>query len=336
MQLNKEGHRPRSFTSISMILLDHDETLVLRNRHVPGPGALFPSRFVVRPEPIGKEAQFLKVRHIYLQAAGHVLSITRRRQCKEILKTVPAERTVSFHLRSLTAANSCIGDLGRQRCRHPHCKLQALHRLPGLPSALSAAYVVPRRRAPTTIIPATDPFVSGNGARRSPDRPSGSFSSFVDRVSSKPCQERFPTCCIHFEIDWARNAGAPWPPALPPQPSTCVYNDDVARQRHGYPRRGLESTAAKIRAQTEKTKSTRFLGAGSSRYWPLATLLCSTPRLPPGMSLKESQFPGLHVSTSTPWPWGGVPAQGTSSISRSRMHTATRRRGEISSAHREH
>jgi len=250
-------------------LLDHNETLFYRTVTSD------PARFLpIVYDPTIAEA-CLKFGHIYRQARGMYLSITRRGKVKEILKNWP-QKDVRFICVTDGGRILGLGDIGANGAGIPIGKLQLYTACAGVP---------PQYLLPMYLDAGTnneqylhDPLYLG--MRKT--RPStADLYSFVDEFV-EAVQEVFPKCCIHFE-DWT---GADAVHLLERyRDKYCVYNDDV-QGTAGITLAGMIN-AAKLKGTKLKDEKYLFLGAGSAGIG-LANLLCSA-LVAQGMTLKEAQ-----------------------------------------------
>jgi malate dehydrogenase (oxaloacetate-decarboxylating)(NADP+) len=250
-------------------LLDHNETLFYRTV-MSDPARFLP---IVYDPTIGEAC--LKFGHIYRQARGMYLSITRRGKVKEILKNWP-QKDVRFICVTDGGRILGLGDLGANGAGIPIGKLQLYTACAGVP---------PQYLLPMYLDAGTnneqylhDPLYLG--IRKT--RPAAEdLYSFVDEFV-QAVQEVFPKCCIHFE-DWT---GADAVHLLQRyRDKYCVYNDDV-QGTAGITLAGMIN-AAKLKGTKLKDEKYLFLGAGSAGIG-LADLLCSA-LVGQGMSLKEAQ-----------------------------------------------
>jgi malate dehydrogenase (oxaloacetate-decarboxylating)(NADP+) len=267
-------------------LLDHDETLFYRTI-MADPAYFLP---IVYDPTIGEAC--LKFGHIYRQARGMYLSITRRGKVKEILRNWP-QKDVRFICVTDGGRILGLGDLGANGAGIPIGKLQLYTACAGVP---------PQYLLPMYLDAGTnneqylhDPLYLGLRKTRPPTAELYSFvDEFVDAV-----QEVFPKCCIHFE-DWT---GVDAVHLLERYRNKyCVYNDDV-QGTAGIILAGMIN-AAKVKGTKLKDEKYLFLGAGSAGIG-LANLLCSA-LVAQGMSLKDAQsrvymfdINGLLESTRT-------------------------------------
>ena len=250
-------------------LLDHDETLFYRTL-MSDPARFLP---IVYDPTIGEAC--LKFGHIYRQARGMYLSITRRGTVKDVLKNWP-EKDVRFICVTDAGRILGLGDLGANGMGIPIGKLQLYTACAGVP---------PQYLLPMYLDAGTnneqylhDPLYLGmRKARPSTDELYSFVDEFVEAV-----QEVFPKCCIHFE-DWTgvdavhllqRYRG-----------KYCVYNDDV-QGTAGIVLTGMIN-AAKIKGTKLSDEKYLFLGAGSAGIG-LANLLCSA-MVQEGLSLTQAQ-----------------------------------------------
>jgi malate dehydrogenase (oxaloacetate-decarboxylating)(NADP+) len=250
-------------------LLDHNETLFYRTV-MSDPARFLP---IVYDPTIGEAC--LKFGHIYRQARGMYLSITRRSKVKEILRNWP-QKDVRFICVTDAGRILGLGDLGANGAGIPIGKLQLYTACAGVP---------PQYLLPMYLDAGTnneqylhDPLYLG--MRKS--RPSTEdLYSFVDEFV-EAVQEVFPKCCIHFE-DWT---GVDAMHLLQRyRDKYCVYNDDV-QGTAGITLAGMIN-AAKLKGTKLKVEKYLFLGAGSAGIG-LANLLCSA-LVAQGLTLKEAQ-----------------------------------------------
>ena len=250
-------------------LLDHNETLFYRTV-MSDPARFLP---IVYDPTIGEAC--LKFGHIYRQARGMYLSITRRGKVKEILRNWP-HKDVRFICVTDGGRILGLGDLGANGAGIPIGKLQLYTACAGVP---------PQYLLPMYLDAGTnneqylhDPLYLGLRNRRPPTADLYSFvDEFVDAV-----QEVFPKCCIHFE-DWTGTDAVHLLERY--RDKYCVYNDDV-QGTAGITLAGMIN-AAKLKGTKLKDEKYLFLGAGSAGIG-LANLLCSA-LVAQGMSLKDAQ-----------------------------------------------
>jgi malate dehydrogenase (oxaloacetate-decarboxylating)(NADP+) len=250
-------------------LLDHNETLFYRTV-MSDPARFLP---IVYDPTIGEAC--LKFGHIYRQARGMYLSITRRGKVKDILKNWP-QKDVRFICVTDGGRILGLGDLGANGAGIPIGKLQLYTACAGVP---------PQYLLPMYIDAGTnkeqylhDPLYLGMRKARPA---TADLFSFVDEFV-EAVQEVFPKCCIHFE-DWT---GADAVHLLQRyRDKYCVYNDDV-QGTAGITLAGMIN-AAKLKGTKLKDEKYLFLGAGSAGIG-LADLLCSA-LVAQGMNLKEAQ-----------------------------------------------
>ena len=250
-------------------LLDHNETLFYRTV-MSDPARFLP---IVYDPTIGEAC--LKFGHIYRQARGMYLSITRRGKVKEILRNWP-KKDVRFICVTDAGRILGLGDLGANGAGIPIGKLQLYTACAGVP---------PQYLLPMYLDAGTnneqylhDPLYLG--MRKT--RPSSEeLYSFVDEFV-EPVQEVFPKCCIHFE-DWTGVDAVHLLERY--RDKYCVYNDDV-QGTAGITLAGMIN-AAKLKGTKLKDEKYLFLGAGSAGIG-LANLLCSA-LVAQGMTLKEAQ-----------------------------------------------
>lgn len=237
-------------------LLDHNETLFYRTI-MSDPARFLP---IVYDPTIGEAC--LKFGHIYRQARGMYLSITRRGKVKEILRNWP-QRDVRFICVTDAGRILGLGDLGANGAGIPIGKLQLYTACAGVPPQ----YLLPMYLDAGTN---NEEYLNDAlylGMRKT--RPSTEeLYSFVDEFV-EAVQEVFPKCCIHFE-DWT---GADAVHLLERYRNKyCVYNDDV-QGTAGITLAGMIN-AAKLKGTKLKDERYLFLGAGSAGIG-LANLLCS-------------------------------------------------------------
>jgi malate dehydrogenase (oxaloacetate-decarboxylating)(NADP+) len=252
-----------------MNLLDHDETLFYRTL-MSDPARFLP---IVYDPTIGEAC--LKFGHIYRQARGMYLSMTRRGKVKEILKNWP-EKDVRFICVTDAGRILGLGDLGANGMGIPIGKLQLYTACAGVP---------PQYLLPMYLDAGTnneqylhDPLYLG--MRKT--RPSTEeLYSFVDEFV-QAVQEVFPKCCIHFE-DWTGVDAVHLLERY--RDKYCVYNDDV-QGTAGIVLAGMIN-AAKIKGKKLSDEKYLFLGAGSAGIG-LADLLCSA-MTQEDLTLKQAQ-----------------------------------------------
>ena len=252
-----------------MNLLDHNETLFYRTV-MSDPARFLP---IVYDPTIGEAC--LKFGHIFRQARGMYLSMTRQGKVKEVLKNWPA-KDVRFICVSDAGRILGLGDLGANGMGIPIGKLQLYTACAGVP---------PQYLLPMYLDAGTnneqylhDPLYLG--MRKT--RPStGELYSFVDEFV-QAVQEVFPKCCIHFE-DWTGVDAVHLLQRY--RDKYCVYNDDV-QGTAGIVLAGMIN-AAKIRGTKLSDEKYLFLGAGSAGIG-LANLLCSA-MVQEGLSLAQAQ-----------------------------------------------
>jgi malate dehydrogenase (oxaloacetate-decarboxylating)(NADP+) len=250
-------------------LLDHNETLFYRTV-MSDPARFLP---IVYDPTIGEAC--LKFGHIYRQARGMYLSITRRNKVKEILKNWP-QKDVRFICVTDGGRILGLGDLGANGAGIPIGKLQLYTACAGVP---------PQYLLPLYLDAGTnneqylhDPLYLGMRKRRPSTE---DLYSFVDEFV-QAVQEVFPKCCIHFE-DWTGKDAVHLLQRY--RDKYCVYNDDV-QGTAGITLAGMIN-AAKVKGTNLKDEKYLVLGAGSAGIG-LANLLCSA-LVGQGMSLKEAQ-----------------------------------------------
>jgi malate dehydrogenase (oxaloacetate-decarboxylating)(NADP+) len=250
-------------------LLDHNETLFYRTVMSD------PARFLpIVYDPTIAEA-CLKFGHIYRQARGMYLSITRRGKVKEILKNWP-QKDVRFICVTDGGRILGLGDIGANGAGIPIGKLQLYTACAGVP---------PQYLLPMYLDAGTnneeylhDPLYLGMRKTRPSTEELYSFvDEFVDAV-----QEVFPKCCIHFE-DWTGVDAVHLLQRY--RDKYCIYNDDV-QGTAGIVLAGMIN-AAKIKGTKLSDEKYLFLGAGSAGIG-LADLLCSA-MVEEGLTLKQAQ-----------------------------------------------
>ena len=267
-------------------LLDHDETLFYRTI-MSDPARFLP---IVYDPTIGEAC--LKFGHIYRQARGMYLSITRRGKVKEILRNWP-QKDVRFICVTDAGRILGLGDLGANGAGIPIGKLQLYTACAGVP---------PQYLLPMYLDAGTnneqylhDPLYLGMRKTRPSTQELFSFvDEFVEAV-----QEVFPKCCIHFE-DWTGVDAVHLLQRY--RDKYCVYNDDV-QGTAGITLAGMIN-ATKLKGTKLKDEKYLFLGAGSAGIG-LADLLCSA-LVAQGVALNEAQarihmfdINGLLESTRT-------------------------------------
>jgi malate dehydrogenase (oxaloacetate-decarboxylating)(NADP+) len=250
-------------------LLDHNETLFYRTI-MSDPARFLP---IVYDPTIGEAC--LKYGHIYRQARGMYLSMTRRGKVKDVLKNWP-EKDVRFICVTDGGRILGLGDLGANGAPIPIGKLQLYTACAGVP---------PQYLLPMYLDAGTnneqylhDPLYLG--MRRT--RPSTEeLYSFVDEFV-EAVQEVFPKCCIHFE-DWT---GADAVHLLQRyREKYGVYNDDV-QGTAGIVLAGMIN-GSKIKGTKLSDEKYLFLGAGSAGIG-LADLLCSA-MVEEGLTLEQAR-----------------------------------------------
>jgi malate dehydrogenase (oxaloacetate-decarboxylating)(NADP+) len=250
-------------------LLDHNETLFYRTV-MSDPARFLP---IVYDPTIGEAC--LKFGHIYRQARGMYLSMTRRGKVKEILRNWP-QKDVRFICVTDGGRILGLGDLGANGAGIPIGKLELYTACAGVP---------PQYLLPMYLDAGTnneqylrDPLYLGMRKTRPPTEELYSFvDEFVEAV-----QEVFPKCCIHFE-DWTGVDAVHLLQRY--RDKYCVYNDDV-QGTAGITLSGMIN-AAKLKGKKLKDEKYLFLGAGSAGIG-LADLLCSA-LVGQGMALKDAQ-----------------------------------------------
>jgi len=192
-------------------LLDHNETLFYRTI-MSDPARFLP---IVYDPTIGEAC--LKFGHIYRQARGMYLSITRRGKVKDILRNWP-EKDVRFICVTDGGRILGLGDLGANGAGIPIGKLELYTACAGVP---------PQYLMPMYLDAGTnneqylhDPLYLG---MRKTQPKTEELYSFVDEFVAA-VQEVFPKCCIHFE-DWTGSDAVHLLGRY--RDKYCVYNDDV-------------------------------------------------------------------------------------------------------------
>lgn len=267
-------------------LLDHNEILFYRTV-MSDPARFLP---IVYDPTIGEAC--LKFGHIYRQARGMYLSITRRGNVKDILRNWP-QKDVRFICVTDGGRILGLGDLGANGFGIPIGKLELYTACAGVP---------PQFLLPMYLDAGTnneqylrDPLYLGMRKTRPSTEELYSFvDEFVDAV-----QEVFPKCCIHFE-DWTGVDAVHLLQRY--RDKYCVYNDDV-QGTAGIVLAGMIN-AAKIKGTRLSDEEYLFLGAGSAGIG-LANLLCSA-LVEEGLTLQQAQskvhmfdIKGLLDSTRT-------------------------------------
>ena len=267
-------------------LLDHNETLFYRTI-MSDPARFLP---IVYDPTIGEVC--LKFGHLYRQARGMYLSITRRGKVKEVLKNWP-QKDVRFICVTDGGRILGLGDLGANGAGIPIGKLQLYTACAGVP---------PQYLLPMYLDAGTnndqylhDPLYLGLRKTRPSTEELYSFvDEFVDAV-----QEVFPNCCIHFE-DWTGVDAVHLLERY--RDRYCIYNDDV-QGTAGIVLAGMIN-AAKMKGTKLRDDKYLFLGAGSAGIG-LANLLCSA-LVEEGLTLEQAQskvymfdINGLLESTRT-------------------------------------
>jgi malate dehydrogenase (oxaloacetate-decarboxylating)(NADP+) len=250
-------------------LLDHNETLFYRTV-MSDPAYFLP---IVYDPTIGEAC--LKFGHIYRQARGMYLSMTRRGKVREALRNWP-QKDVRFICVTDGGRILGLGDLGANGAGIPIGKLQLYTACAGVP---------PQYLLPMYLDAGTnnaqylhDPLYLGMRKTRPPTEELFSFADeFMQAV-----QEVFPKCCVHFE-DWTGVDAVHLLERY--RDKYCVYNDDV-QGTAGITLAGMIN-AVKIKGTRLRDEKYLFLGAGSAGIG-LANLLCSA-LVAQGMTLKEAQ-----------------------------------------------
>jgi malate dehydrogenase (oxaloacetate-decarboxylating)(NADP+) len=250
-------------------LLDHNETLFYRTV-MSDPARFLP---IVYDPTIGEAC--LKFGHIYRQARGMYLSMTRRGKVKQVLQNWP-QKDVRFICVTDAGRILGLGDLGANGMGIPIGKLQLYTACAGVP---------PQYLLPMYLDAGTnneqylhDPLYLG--MRKTRPRTEDLYS-FADEFM-QAVQELFPKCCVHFE-DWTGVDAVHLLQRY--RDKYCVYNDDV-QGTAGITLAGMIN-ACKLKGTKLKDEKYLFLGAGSAGIG-LADLLCSA-LVGQGMALKEAQ-----------------------------------------------
>ncbi len=250
-------------------LLDHNETLFYRTV-MSDPARFLP---IVYDPTIGEAC--LKFGHIYRQARGMYLSMTRRGKVKQVLQNWP-QKDVRFICVTDAGRILGLGDLGANGMGIPIGKLQLYTACVGVP---------PQYLLPMYLDAGTnneqylhDPLYLG--MRKTRPRTEDLYS-FVDEFM-QAVQELFPKCCVHFE-DWTGVDAVHLLQRY--RDKYCVYNDDV-QGTAGIVLAGMIN-AAKIKGAKLSDERYLFLGAGSAGIG-LADLLCSA-MVQEGLTLKDAQ-----------------------------------------------
>ncbi len=250
-------------------LLDHNETLFYRTVMSD------PARFLpIVYDPTIAEA-CLKFGHIYRQARGMYLSMSRRGKVKDVLRNWP-EKDVRFICVTDGGRILGLGDIGANGAGIPIGKLELYTACAGVP---------PQYLLPMYLDAGTnnehylhDPLYLGMRRTRPKTEELYSFvDEFVEAV-----QEVFPKCCIHFE-DWTGSDAVHLLERY--RDKYCVYNDDV-QGTAGIVLAGMIN-AAKIKGSKLSDEKYLFLGAGSAGTG-LANLLCSA-MTKEGLTLEQAQ-----------------------------------------------
>jgi malate dehydrogenase (oxaloacetate-decarboxylating)(NADP+) len=250
-------------------LLDHNETLFYRTV-MSDPARFLP---IVYDPTIGEAC--LKFGHIYRQARGMYLSMTRRGKVKDVLKNWP-QNDVRFICVTDSGRILGLGDLGANGAGIPIGKLQLYTACAGVP---------PQYLLPMYLDAGTnneqylhDPLYLGMRKTRPPAE---ELYSFVDEFMAA-VQEVFPKCCVHFE-DWTGSDAVHMLQRY--REKYCVYNDDV-QGTAGITLAGMIN-AAKLKGTKLRDEKYLFLGAGSAAIG-LADLICSA-MVQQGMKLEDAR-----------------------------------------------
>jgi malate dehydrogenase (oxaloacetate-decarboxylating)(NADP+) len=250
-------------------LLDHNETLFYRTI-MSDPARFLP---IVYDPTIGEAC--LKFGHIYRQARGMYLSITRRGKVRDVLKNWP-QKDVRFICVTDGGRILGLGDLGANGAAIPIGKLQLYTACAGVP---------PQYLLPVYLDAGTnneqylnDPLYLGMRKTRPP---AAELYSFVDEFV-EAVQDVFPKCCIHFE-DWTGVDAVHLLERY--REKYCVYNDDV-QGTAGIVLAGMIN-AGKLKGTKLSDETYLFLGAGSAGIG-LANLLCAA-MVEEGLTLEQAQ-----------------------------------------------
>jgi malate dehydrogenase (oxaloacetate-decarboxylating)(NADP+) len=250
-------------------LLDHNETLFYRTV-MSDPARFLP---IVYDPTIGEAC--LKFGHIYRQARGMYLSMTRRGKVKDVLKNWP-QKDVRFICVTDGGRILGLGDLGANGAGIPIGKLELYTACAGVP---------PQYLMPMYLDAGTnneqylhDPLYLG---MRKPRPSTEELYSFVDEFV-EAVQELFPKCCIHFE-DWTGSDAVHLLQRY--RNKYCVYNDDV-QGTAGIVLAGMIN-AARLKGTKLSNEKYLFLGAGSAGIG-LADLMC-TAMVQEGLTLQEAR-----------------------------------------------
>ena len=250
-------------------LLDHNEVLFYRTV-MSDPARFLP---IVYDPTIGEAC--LKFGHIYRQARGMYLSMTRRGKVKEVLSNWP-QKDVRFICVTDAGRILGLGDLGANGAGIPIGKLQLYTACAGVPPQ----YLLPMYLDAGTNNEqySQDPLYLG---MRKPRPSAEDLFSFVDEFV-EAVQEVFPKCCIHFE-DWTGVDAVHLLERY--RDKYCVYNDDV-QGTAGITLAGMIN-ATKLKGTNLKDEKYLFLGAGSAGIG-LANLLC-TALVAEGLTLEKAR-----------------------------------------------
>jgi malate dehydrogenase (oxaloacetate-decarboxylating)(NADP+) len=250
-------------------LLDHNETLFYRTV-MSDPARFLP---IVYDPTIGEAC--LKFGHIYRQARGMYLSMTRRGKVKDVLNNWP-QKDVRFICVTDGGRILGLGDLGANGAGIPIGKLQLYTACAGVP---------PQYLLPMYLDAGTnneqylhDPLYLGMRKTRPPAE---ELYSFVDEFMAA-VQEVFPKCCVHFE-DWTGSDAVHLLQRY--RERYCVYNDDV-QGTAGITLAGMIN-AARLKGTKLRDEKYLFLGAGSAAIG-LADLICSA-MVQQGMKLEDAR-----------------------------------------------
>lgn len=250
-------------------LLDHNEILFYRTI-MSDPARFLP---IVYDPTIGEAC--LRFGHIYRQARGMYLSMTRRGRVKQVLQNWP-QKDVRFICVTDAGRILGLGDLGANGMGIPIGKLQLYTACAGVP---------PQYLLPMYLDAGTnneqylhDPLYLGMRKTRPQTE---ELYSFVDEFM-QAVLELFPKCCVHFE-DWTGVDAVHLLQRY--RDKYCVYNDDV-QGTAGIVLAGMIN-AVKIKGTNLRDEKYLFLGAGSAGIG-LADLLCSA-MVEEGLTFTQAQ-----------------------------------------------
>src|SRR5208283_1785175 len=240
-------------------LLDHNETLFYRTL-MSDPARFLP---IVYDPTIGEAC--LKFGHIYRQARGMYLSMTRRGKVKQVLQNWP-QKDVRFICVTDAGRILGLGDLGANGMGIPIGKLQLYTACAGVPPDCLLPVLLDIGTSNSVL--RADPLYLG--IRQLPP-PQEELDEFVEEFV-QAVQEEFPGCCIHFE-DW-KGTDAIRLLAKYRDKILC-YNDDI-QGTASVTLAGL-TTALEILESKLTHQRILFLGAGSAAIG-IANLIVSAMR----------------------------------------------------------